>query len=103
MPEHDDADPEAERALIEMLRRTPTWKRAEQLAGLIEERNALILADLRRRYPEADAEELRVRLASRLVPREDVARVFGWEPEKVGRPARSARPVGATLGEAGLT
>jgi hypothetical protein len=34
MIEYDDTDPEAERALIEMLRRTPTWKRAEQLAGL---------------------------------------------------------------------
>ena len=84
MLEHDDTDPQAERALIEMLRRAPTWKRAEQLAGLIEARNVLILADLRRRYPEAGAEELRMRLASRLLPREDVVRVFGWDPEKEG-------------------
>jgi hypothetical protein len=49
----DDTTPEAERALIEMLRRAPTWKRAEQLGGLIHSRNVLILADLRRRYPEA--------------------------------------------------
>jgi hypothetical protein len=84
MIEYDDTDPEAERALIEMLRRAPTWKRAEQLAGLIQSRNVLILADLRRRYPEAGDEELRMRLASRLLPREDVVRVFGWDPEKEG-------------------
>jgi hypothetical protein len=80
----DDTDPEAERALIEMLRRAPTWKRAEQLAGLIHARNVLILSDLRRRYPEARAEELRKRLAARLLPREDVLRLFGWDPEKEG-------------------
>jgi hypothetical protein len=80
----DDTDPEAERALIEMLRRTPTWKRAEQLAGLIHARNVLILADLRRRYPSAGADELRRRLAARLLPREQVIRLFGWDPEKEG-------------------
>jgi hypothetical protein len=80
----DETNPEAERALIEMLRRTPTWKRAEQLAGLIHARNVLILADLRRRHPDADAEELRKRLAARLLPREHVIQLFGWDPETEG-------------------
>ncbi len=80
----DDTEPDAERALIEMLRRAPAWKRAEQLSGLIHARKVLILADLRRRYPYADAEELRKRLAARLLPREDVIRVFDWDPEKEG-------------------
>jgi hypothetical protein len=79
-----DTDPEAERVLVELLRRAPLWKRAAQLSGLIEARHALILADLRRRYPEADAGELRKRLAARLLPREDVIRVFDWDPEKEG-------------------
>ncbi len=82
--QQDDAGPEAERELIEMLRRTPTWKRAEQLAGLIHARNVLILSDLRRRHPEADAEELRKRLAARLLPREHVIRLFNWDPETEG-------------------
>lgn len=80
----DDTDPNAERALIEMLRRAPVWKRAEQLSGLIHARKVLILADLRRRYPHAGAEELRKRLAARLLPREDVIRMFDWDPEKEG-------------------
>ena len=83
-PEPEDTDPAAERALVEMLRRAPTWKRAEQLAGLIHARNLFILSDLRRRHPEADAEELRKRLAARLLPREDVVRAFAWDPEKEG-------------------
>ncbi|HZT57154.1 MAG TPA: hypothetical protein VFA21_00875 [Pyrinomonadaceae bacterium] len=82
--QHDDTDQNAERVYIEMLRRAPMWKRAEQLAGLIHARNVLIVADLRRRYPLADAEELRKRLAARLLPREDVIRIFGWDPEEKG-------------------
>ena len=79
-----DTTPEAERALIEMTRRAPLWERAEQLSQLIFARRVLILSDLRRRYPQADAGELHKRLAARLLPREDVLRLFEWDPEKEG-------------------
>jgi len=79
-----DSTPDAERVLIEMTRRAPMWKRAAQLDDLISARHALILADLRRRYPQADADELRKRLAARHLPREDVIRIFNWNPEKEG-------------------
>lgn len=79
-----DANSEAELVLLELTRRAPVWKRAEQLSGLIEARRELILADLRERYPRADADELRKRLAARLLPREDVLRIFGWDAEKEG-------------------
>jgi hypothetical protein len=67
-----------------MIRRAPVWKRAEHLAALIHAQHVLILADLRRRYPRADAAELRKRLAARLLPRETVLRLFDWDPEKEG-------------------
>ncbi len=79
-----DTERETERVLIEIIRRTPIAKRAEQLFELIHARQVLILADLRRRYPQADADELRKRLAARLLPREDVIRIFDWDPEKEG-------------------
>jgi hypothetical protein len=60
------------------------WKRAEQLSNLIHARRVLILADLRRRYPQADAGELRKRMAARLLPLDDVIRLFGWNPEEEG-------------------
>lgn len=85
METHDtESDPEVERVLLKMIRCTPIWKRAQQLDGLINARRVLILTDLRRRYPQADAAELRRRLAARLLPREDVVRIFGWDPEKEG-------------------
>ena len=79
-----DTTPEAERVLIELTRRTPMWKRAEQLSNLIHAQRVLILADLRRRYPNAGPDELHKRMAARLLPREDVIRIFGWDPEKEG-------------------
>lgn len=90
MTEHDttteqqDTTPEAERILVELVRRAPMWKRAEQLSNLIHARRVLILADLRRRYPNAGAEELRKRMAARLLPLEDVIRIFDWNPEEEG-------------------
>ncbi|HEX8887897.1 MAG TPA: hypothetical protein VF779_01895 [Pyrinomonadaceae bacterium] len=84
LTELQDTTPEAERVLIEMLRRMPMWKRAEQLSNLIHAGRVLILADLRRRYPNAGADELHKRMAARLLPREDVIRMFGWDPEKEG-------------------
>lgn len=79
-----DTTPEAERALVEMTRRAPVWKRAAQLSNLIHAQRVLILADLRRRYPEAGAEELRKRMAARLLPLENVIDIFGWNPEEEG-------------------
>lgn len=79
-----DTTPEAEQVLRELLRRAPLWKRAEQWSNLILARRDLILTDLRRRYPQADAAELRKRLAARLLPREDVIRIFDWDPQQEG-------------------
>ena len=79
-----DTTPEAERVLIELTRSAPIWKRAAQLSNLIQARRVLILADLRRRYPDAVADELHKRMAARLLPLKDVIRVFGWNPEEEG-------------------
>ena len=79
-----DTTPEAERIRIELTRNAPLWKRAEQLDDLVSARRALIEADVRRRYPRAAADELRKRLAARLLAREDVIRLFDWDPKREG-------------------
>jgi hypothetical protein len=90
MSEHEeinplqDTTPESERILREIMRRAPLWKRAEQINNLIHAHRVLILADLRRRYPQADANELHKRLAARLLSREDVIRILGWDPKEKG-------------------
>lgn len=80
----EDTDKDAIKVLAELTRRAPFWKRAEKLVHLNNTRRALILADLRHRYPNADENELRKRLAARLLPCEDVIRIFGWNPKEEG-------------------
>ena len=79
-----DTSPEIDAKLIELTRKMPPWRRAQQLSELILAHRVLILADLRRRYPRADAEELRKRLAARILPLEMVRLVFSWDPEVEG-------------------
>jgi hypothetical protein len=79
-----DTSDEAENVLVELTRQMPPWKRAQQLSRLILSQHVLILADLRRRHPTANAEELRKRKAARLLSRDDVIRIFNWDPEKEG-------------------
>ncbi len=79
-----DTSPETEQVLVELTRQMPIWKRARQLSELIRAQHKLILADLRKRYPHASAEELRKRTAARLLSREYVIRMFNWDPEKEG-------------------
>ena len=83
-PEPDDPDRKAERARMEAVRRMPIWKRAERWNALNQARRELILAVLRNRYPQADEQELRKRLAARTLPREIVIHMFDWDSEKEG-------------------
>ena len=78
-----DTDPAAERALIEAIRRAPTWKRVALASGLVEATRAFALADLRRQYPGASEEELRRRLALRLLTPEEIRAAYGWDPESI--------------------
>ena len=79
-----DTSPEAERVMIELIRRAPVWKRIAQASELTRMCRQLAMADLRRRHPQASEDELRCRLAARTLPREDVIRVYGWDPERDG-------------------
>lgn len=75
-----DTAPEADRELVELVRRAPVWKRVALAASLCDATRALALADLRRRHPDASEEELRRRLAFRLLSEDEVKRAYGWEP-----------------------
>jgi hypothetical protein len=76
-----DTDPSAERALLDAIRRAPVWKRLTLVSSLIETTRALALADLRATFPEASDEELRRRLAIRLLTHEEIRAAYGWNPE----------------------
>ena len=58
-----DTSVEAERELIELVRRAPVWKRVALAASLCDATRALALADLRHGHPASSERHLRHLLA----------------------------------------
>jgi len=79
-----DTSTDAEEVLVTLLRTTPVWKRLRMVEDLNESLRALAAADLRRCYPNAKEQELKRRLAARLLGREEVIAASGWDPEVEG-------------------
>jgi hypothetical protein len=83
-PLSPDTTPEAQQALFELARAAPVWKRLRLTCELVQMTRLLMLADLRRRFPNAGEEELRRRLIARVLTREEVVRAFGFDPVEEG-------------------
>lgn len=79
-----DTTPEAEAVLLELLRHAPVWKRLQMVDQMHETLRLLTIADLRRCYPDADENEIKRRLAARLLSRADVMAAYGWDPQLEG-------------------
>jgi len=58
-----DTSLESERVLVELLRRTPSWRRLQLTDQMSATARQLCLAGLRRRHPQARDLELRRRFA----------------------------------------
>jgi hypothetical protein len=83
-PISPDTSPEAQQVLFELTRRTPVWKRLRLTCDLVQAGRALMLADLRRRFPHANEEELRRRFIARVLTRDEIVRAFGFDPVEEG-------------------
>jgi hypothetical protein len=83
-PGPSDTSPEVERMMIEIWRRATPEQKLQRVLSLGRTLNELARAELRRRYPEASAREIDLRLASRTIDRETMIRAFGWDPEVHG-------------------
>lgn len=81
-PLSPDTTPEAQQMQFELLRRMPIRRRLALTCELIQTARKLMMADLRRRFPQASEEELRRRLIARLLTRDEVIRVYGFDPAK---------------------
>ena len=79
-----DTHPEVEKRLIEGLRKMSAAEKLQRVADMWEALEMLAMADIRRRHPEADAWECRLRVASRRVPPELLKKAFGWDVEEMG-------------------
>ena len=58
-----DTSPEAERALIELLRKAPAWRKLRMVEDTNRAVKDLLMAGLRRRFPRESPAALRRRLA----------------------------------------
>lgn len=77
-----DTPPDIERIIIEGYRRMPVWQKLQQVSELNRLVQQLALNDVRRRHPQADEHELKLRLASRWLEPELMRQAFGWDPEQ---------------------
>ena len=80
----EDTTPEAEAVLLSLLREAPVWKRLQMIDQMYETLRLLVLADLRRNYPDAGDDELKRRLIARSLSRKDVMAAYGWDPKLEG-------------------
>ena len=75
-----DTSPEAEAFLVAAYRKMTPGEKLQRVSSLTLGIQQLALMDIRRRHPDADEHELRMRLASRWLDRETMIRWFDWDP-----------------------
>lgn len=60
------------------------WERLQAVEGLNDACRQLAEAGVRRRYPVADDDEVRLRVLSLSLGRDLMVHVYGWDPEVEG-------------------
>lgn len=80
-PLSSDTSLHMQRVHYELMRAIPGWKRLKLALELTHATRHLVLADLRHRFPKADEKEIRLKFISRVLPRVDVIRAYGFDPE----------------------
>jgi hypothetical protein len=70
--------------LFDRLRSLPPWRKAEMLSASTRSAFNLVMAGLRKRYPDATERELRMRYAALVLGREVSKALFDWDPEREG-------------------
>jgi hypothetical protein len=83
-PLSPDTTPAAQQMHYNLIRRLPGWKRLVLAFELTQATRQLVLADIRHRFPGASDSETRKRFIARVLPREDVIRAYGFDPEQEG-------------------
>ena len=76
-----DTSPEIQNIFFEMLRDAPASKKLSLTFDLIQTTRLLVFSGLRSRFPGASETELRRRLVSKLLHREDIIKAYGFDPE----------------------
>ena len=72
-----DTHPDAERVQIDLMRKTPVWRKMDLLAQLNQAAKLFAISGLRQRYPGATEQEIHRRLADLILGEELAERVYG--------------------------
>lgn len=83
-PLSSDTSFDAQRKQYELMRQLSPSQKLSLAFELTEAVRNLILADLHHRFPQADAMEIRRRFIARVLARDDVIRVYGFDPKAEG-------------------
>lgn len=73
-----------EALMIDLIRKQSSQQRAEKVLQLNNRARAMHLVGIRLRHPDANENEVRMRLASLWLDRETMVRLFAWDPEVQG-------------------
>jgi hypothetical protein len=79
-----DTDPEADRVLFDLYKKMTPQERAERMVALCRAARSLAEAETRSRHPGISEHELRMRVASRSLPRDLMIEAFHWDPLEHG-------------------
>lgn len=79
-----DTSPEIQTILFEMLRDATASKKLSLTFDLIQTTRLLVFSGIRSRFPDAGEPELRRRLVSKLLHRDDVIKAYGFDPDSAG-------------------
>lgn len=82
---HMDTTPEVEAIQFAFYRTAPTWKKLEMMTDLNRSMRTLAMSGLRKRHPDATAEELRYRLAELLYDAEIAKKMCSVAVDKGGQ------------------
>jgi hypothetical protein len=83
-PLSPDTSTDAQRMQFELLRRLSPSQKLALAFELTDALRDLILADLHHKFPQADDAEIRQRFIARVLPRADVIRAYGFDPQAEG-------------------
>ena len=84
MSEPNDTHPVVEAMIVDGYRRMSPSQKLGRVAALTRALDELVLADVRRRFPNASEREQALRVASRRLDAETMRRAFGWDPDREG-------------------
>jgi hypothetical protein len=82
---HMDTTPEVEAIQFAFYRTAPTWKKLEMMTDLNHSMRTLAMSGLRKRHPNATADELRYRLAELLYGAEIAEKMCSVAVDKGGQ------------------